>query len=353
MKLKYYTELDGVRTIAAFMVMFLHYFNGHPLSGNIIFATFQRLIPFGQGGVTLFFVLSGFLITRILLSAKEKKYYFRNFYVRRILRIFPLYFLFLFIFYLTFSYFHNSATPVFSKQLWYWLYVQNISDTFKLGAVGPSHFWSLAIEEQFYLFWPLVILITPNKRLFQIIMLIILGSNIIRVIMVNNDYEVFYFTLTRMDELALGSLIAAFEFKNIDFLRRKRVYLVGSILFLSLMVSLKLLFPEYGTKWIQIVKYPLMSLFSFMFILYVMSVSERSILKRFMNTKILRHLGKISYGLYVYHPISFMLIDRLYDGQSFIANFVLSFGMAITISHFSYILFENQFLKLKSRFTLE
>ena len=115
MKLKHFKELDGVRAIAALMVMFFHFFQNLDTQ-NVILISVKKYAIFGQTGVSLFFVLSGFLITRILLNTKHSESYFKNFYIRRALRIFPLYYLFLIIFYFLIPFFENSAIISFNQQ---------------------------------------------------------------------------------------------------------------------------------------------------------------------------------------------------------------------------------------------
>ncbi len=165
MKIKYYKELDGVRGIAALMIMTFHFFQ--PIIPNTTTLIYiNKFIKFGQTGVSLFFVLSGFLITRILLSTKEKSGYFLTFYIRRALRIFPLYYGFLIIYYFLINpYLYNASNLSFSTQFYYWFYLQNIADTFGWAANGPFHFWSLAVEEHFYLFWPLLVYYLNDKKI--------------------------------------------------------------------------------------------------------------------------------------------------------------------------------------------
>src|SRR5688572_7114217 len=148
--------LDGLRGIAVLIVLGFHIFPNH--------------VKFGWAGVDLFFVLSGFLITGILLESKGTPNYYRNYLAKRTLRIFPLYYFFLIVFFIVFPLVGYSDSIynydyLSSTQSWYWLYIQNWRIFFDPHYPGEdiiSHFWSLAIEEQFYIFWPLVIYLIPR-----------------------------------------------------------------------------------------------------------------------------------------------------------------------------------------------
>ena len=159
--------LDGLRGIAIILVMLHHFTYYRPTSG--IDALIGSVLFFGWTGVDLFFVLSGFLITGILLDTRGSERYFTSFYARRTLRIFPLYYLVLFLAFVVLPKF-PAVHPVLAGQAdvppqWpYWLYLTN----FSIADRGWVHgwvdvAWSLAIEEQFYLVWPLVIWLCPPR----------------------------------------------------------------------------------------------------------------------------------------------------------------------------------------------
>ena len=171
--------LDGLRGFAILLVIFIHFGAGVDLP-----VFFHRLAYMGWTGVDLFFVLSGFLITRILLTSKNSRHYFKNFYLRRMLRIFPLYYAALVcgIWLIPAILPETIVQPYLgqsqSHQGWLWSYSVNIARTFMpIVSFGMfSHFWSLAIEEQFYIIWPSVVKWLEPKRLFYVCLSIIAVS---------------------------------------------------------------------------------------------------------------------------------------------------------------------------------
>ena len=169
--------LDGLRGIAIAAVMVFHFTLYGPYSNALMrglpaIGPALHLAMAGWGGVDLFFVLSGYLITAILLRTKAAPGYFRRFYARRVLRIFPLYYLFLAVGIALSSRLPPAWSAEGSWQLWLWTYLTN----FKIGSAGWSsvprayeHFWSLAVEEQFYLLWPLLVFKLDERRLARLL----------------------------------------------------------------------------------------------------------------------------------------------------------------------------------------
>jgi peptidoglycan/LPS O-acetylase OafA/YrhL len=346
MKTSYYKELDGVRAIAALMVMFFHFFQMSNTANYFI----AKLAIFGQTGVSLFFVLSGFLITRILFKTKGSPNFFSNFYVRRALRIFPLYYLFLFIYYFVVPFIIKAPITPFGSQIYYWIYLQNFADTFKWKTEGPEHFWSLAVEEHFYLFWPLMIYFFNKQRIVIAIFLIIIIAFIVRIILVKYNFGVFYFTFSRIDELAVGALLAVLELNGKLVQKNATKFLLSFCGIMIPTLCIWIFFTGEGNNLIQITKFILLSFSYFSLIGFIITATKENWLKKILITKGLTYTGKISYGLYVYHPLCFYLFNLFFKTKFTPVNFVLSFSFAYLTATVSYYFFEAKFLRIKDYF---
>ena len=342
--------LDGLRGIAVLMVMAFHFIQGNPLSGNQILYWLTKASAFGQTGVDLFFVLSGFLITRILLTAKEDKHYFKNFYIRRFLRILPLYYLFLVITYILLPFLKLSTWVPFQQQFWFWLHIQNIPATFpSLENHGPSHFWSLAVEEHFYLIWPFLVYCLSPRKLMWASLAIILIAILSRFLLISLDIGIFYFTLCRMDELAIGAILAILEIRN-SLLSSKKIFSwVASFLLVFLSISWPLLSGQ-SSIYIGLFKFTAIAVFYFCIIGFLLSLESDRHLLRFMKSEFLVYTGRISYGMYVVHPLCFYMIAQLEFFSGIWAEISASFGLTYLVSTLSYKYYEKPFLALKKYF---
>ena len=350
MGIKYLRPLDGVRGIAILLVMFGHFFMRFDSRHAVLHFILKKISILGQLGVALFFVLSGFLITRILLYAKAKPHYFKNFYARRVLRIFPLYYLFLVIFYfLQPIIFHQSFIP-FHKQIFYWVYLQNFAITFGWDAVGPIHYWSLAVEEHFYLMWPFLVYVLDDKKLFWAIVSIGVFAIILRIIMTTHGYEVYYFTFTRMDALAIGSLLAIVEKNFLDVIKARHFF-ISFILFSIPSFALWFYFGGKSNLVLQNIKYTLFSIIFFTFLGLSLTLSQSHWLNRLLSNPVLVYTGKISYGLYVYHLFAYKLSETFLPIEQVLLKLVADFTIAYLIATVSYYFYEKNFLKLKKFFT--
>lgn len=349
MKLQHFKELDGIRAIAALMVMFFHFF--WKIETNIpVLILIKKLSFIGQTGVSLFFVLSGFLITRILLNSKNTKGFFLNFYVRRALRIFPLYYLFLILFYFILPLIDKSDLIPFGQQIYFWVYLQNFAMTFNWNWNGPQHFWSLAVEEHFYLFWPFLIFYLDKNKIRLAIYLIIIIAFILRLVFVLNKIDVFVFTFTRMDELAIGALLAIWELNGKLESGQSRKYLIIFVFAFIPTIALWILTSGSGFEIIQIIKYVLLAVCYFCFIGFAITIKDNHWLKKALKFNFLSYTGKISYGLYVYHPICFLLVNKYGKIDSIILSLILSFACCYMVASLSYYFFESKFLIFKNKF---
>ncbi|HYD20078.1 MAG TPA: acyltransferase [Flavipsychrobacter sp.] len=349
MKLRHYKELDGVRGLAALMVIFFHFFRDLCPPGTVP-PLIQKFSAFGWTGVSLFFVLSGFLITRILINNKGTASYFLNFYGRRTLRIFPLYYLALVIVYFILPAIENTPVPDAGLQKWYWLYLQNFATTFKWPTEGPEHFWSLAIEEHFYLFWPLLVFLLNRKKLKIAIPLFFAATIITRALFLQNGLDVSRFTFTRLDELTLGALLAVWEVEGRLVTTTAKKFLLLFALSIIPVVGLWVFTTGQGLDLIQLSKFTLLALCYFGLIGYLVSEKEGHFIKRIFSTRPFTYAGKISYGLYVYHPICFALTGKYLPVDSVFLSLLVNCTLVFLVAGASYHFFEARFLKLKKRF---
>ena len=361
--------LDGLRGVAFLMVFFFH------IHWN----------QWGWPGVQLFFVLSGFLITGILLDMKESlpaKPYFIKFYGRRILRIFPLYYFYLLAMWILTAWalssgFEPAPMQVFQKEMPFALtYVYDFY--FALDRYVPSyfltHFWTLAVEEQFYLVWPLFILLTPRKHLQKAFWGVIVLAPLLRLLTLalhgmeafsflrdNVALVVYSLPFTHLDAFALGALLTVVRVP-----KAKGIFLV-SLLLMPLLglatdylatgqwkdVSLASLgFPitmPYGNKFIW--GY---SLVNGLCAVLLYGVMQHGWAVRLLEWRPLRHLGKISYGMYVYHLAIVWLMAVVFDltiTEPFPPIFAfVTFALVWIVSALSFHLMEKPIMDLKDRF---
>lgn len=202
-------ELDSFRAIAVLMVLLSHCVYGWPIPPESI-SWIPRLplvfLSHGWLGVDLFFILSGFLITGLLIDARQQSGYFRNFYARRVLRIVPLYFVCILFMYWA----YRGYASYFGLSL---LFLANFSTYFGVAVPhGPGVFWSLAVEEHFYLIWPLLIRYLSRRVLLWLSLSIVVASPVLRGLGVfagmDVEGEVYVYSVFRFDGLALGALLA-------------------------------------------------------------------------------------------------------------------------------------------------
>lgn len=348
-KLKHYNELDGIRAVAVIMVMFYHFFKDVIVQHDILLLI-QKLSLFGKTGVSLFFVLSGFLITRILVNTKQNDSYFKSFYIKRILRIFPLYYFFLVVYYFVVPYFLNHSFAGFSQQIWYWTFMQNFALTFDWNSVGPIHYWSLSVEEHFYLFWPLVIYYCSVKNIKWAILSLCAISFLARFLLIENHIEESLFTFARFDELAVGSFLAILELQNKLVNQNLRKFVSVFVIFLIPLIYISSNNGNYSLLE-SCARYLVLAMVYGSFIAITIVIEPENFLKKALDNTALKSIGKISFGLYVYHPICFDVVINYFKITNLAFTFVLSFGLAYLVSILSYHLLEKQFLKLKTQFS--
>ena len=355
---KHYPALDGIRGLAILLVVFFHNFG------------FLKYFGFGWLGVDLFFVLSGYLITDILIRTVGNKYYLRNFYLKRILRIFPLYYLVVSITIFILPQFRglwDNLQFYVENQWWVWFYLQNWLYVFKEPEQTNFllHFWSLAVEEQYYLLWPWVILLLRKpSRLITTTVLILFGVIITRIILWINQVEgLEYFglyTFTRVDGLCIGSLLALIMYIDRDWLRKYTAFIVSIVAGLNFLFYFLNRASYFSFPFFPFIGYTTFAIV-FAVLVYEAVQGKTKLINLIFINPILSFFGKISYGFYVFHwPVYValnswfrnLLYSRL-DLQSSIVELLVSIlatVLGLVISIFSYYFFERRFLKLKSHF---
>jgi peptidoglycan/LPS O-acetylase OafA/YrhL len=305
-------ELDGLRGVAILMVLVWHYFVClvRPDPGTFL-AHLKRALHFCWSGVDLFFVLSGFLIMGILIDNRESPHYFKVFYIRRMCRIFPLYFAVVFSFVLVgmTSIGHSrSFESLFSGPVPLWSYLtftQNIVMGMKggYGAEWLSVTWSLAIEEQFYLFLPFMVYSVTRKRLVIVLLTVLLTAPLLRA--ASQGLYAFINLPWRADSLLTGAFLALLVRSN-EFMRLARDNR-GAVRALFMVMLAGILVMMY--------RGPAFGVFNHLWLAGVYAVSillvllkEDQWLSRVARTRSLRRLGVISYGVYMLHvPVSGLL----------------------------------------------
>ncbi|MFN3314030.1 MAG: acyltransferase family protein [Hyphomonas sp.] len=349
--------LDGIRGLGILLVLVYHY---GASAGVFGFSNpLITLSALGWSGVDLFFVLSGFLITGILYDSKGKEKYFRNFYARRTLRIFPLYYAAAFAVILLDAVWRHDLLGG-ANPLWIVFYVGNFQMALEGGGSILDHFWSLAIEEQFYLIWPMVVLALSRKRLMMVAAAMIIVAPLIRAALVMNDapsLAVYVLTPARMDSLAMGALIALAIRgpKGIEALIpwAWAAGLTALASFLTI-VGVRHTFSSGDPV---ILTAGLSLLLTFYGSMLILSLTFRP-LTRLMELPVMRWFGKYSYGLYVFHPIVNMILlhspltDQFGEMNAVKALMllILAFTVSVVLAILSFRFFESPLLRLKSRF---
>lgn len=333
--------------MAALMVMVFHFVGHHGEP-----ARFVQASVIGQTGVDLFFVLSGFLITRILLLSRESPHFFSAFYARRALRIFPLYYAFLVVYFFLLPVLFKESIPPFSTQTWSWFYLQNIPATFvNFTSSGPSHFWSLAVEEHFYFVWPLMVFLLSRRQFKCLLLATLLIPPLLRLAFISHGIGVFYFTLTRMDSIGYGAVLAVL-FTEEAFRKRGVILLLRFMLVGLPLVLLPAFARLSGSQhtWLEVTKLSLIPAFYFSLIGFCIMDPASKWLSRLFSIPLLRWLGRISYGLYVFHPTCADLVQRWLKPSSALVYLTACFSSTILVAYLSFRYFESPLTKLKERF---
>jgi len=355
--MKHIKPLDSLRAVAVFLVILSHWLPARH---------FINKVPNGAIGVDIFFVLSGFLITRILFESRLKAEQlsiskitaFKNFFFRRALRIFPIYYLTIF----TLFIFHEwTGTNIKSAFIYFVTYTSNFY-FFQLQAWDGmiSHFWSLAVEEQFYLFWPWIILFLNKKYLPQVILFFI-AIGICSQYLLHEMELGDIFTTSCFDAFGFGALLSWLTI----FKPQALMLFYKIIRWLALACFIVFMIGVFQQQWIYIPLRTLVSVIALWMITYIvyMDKEQRPLQLSFiLNNKLLLFIGKISYGVYLYHRIlpslTTEVLNRYINNHLPLASkhiiyvlFMENFILLILLAWLSWNIIEAPLLKLKKYFT--
>lgn len=347
----YLSGLNGLRAIAALSVILAH------LSEQLVEKGFFKRNYFGHFGgysVTIFFTLSGFLITYLLLKELEiqSKVDVKKFYIRRVLRIWPLYFFYIFLVLMVMNF-------KVSNTIWYYVFIiPNIPFAIHLATKAAVtiplliHYWSLGVEEQFYAFWPwLIKFSTKIKRTIIIFCVAYFGLKISLSILHAPIVWQSILLHTRFCCLGIGGVGACLYFENnkiVAFMKKRIVeFLAWLLVMLFLMNQIRVF---------SIVNNEIISILVVVLIMNQID-NEKPLIS--LENKVFDYLGKISFGLYIYNPLVIYLLSIGFLQLDIKLNYilktclivVLNFSVIIFVSHISYYYFEKRFLKLKSNYT--
>ena len=361
----YFPALDGLRAMAFLMVFGQHYLH----------------LPWGWSGVDIFFVLSGFLITGVLYDSRERPHRVRDFYIRRTLRIFPLYYGVLLLLLLTYPILRWDWSwkwllwPAYLGNFCHGLHpmsipapLQKLSDflpqsrSFSSVQLYLGHFWSLCVEEQFYLFWPWVVFrVRDRKKLMSICLFFCVACPLMRAIgshtipqYILDRGALYRWTPFRIDALLLGGWVSLVLRGAAADRLRKAVRVVGGTLFVAMIAFVachsyaEILHPKWQYTW----GLTLVDLVAACLI--VMALEPGSTIYRVFSLRPLRWIGRISYGAYIFHemlhPIYINIVVHYIANRAILVA-VVGLPMTLLLAWASFRWYETPFIRLKERWT--
>lgn len=363
----YFPSINGVRAIAALLVIF-HHIEQVKAGHDIVSWDVMKL--FGPTGVTLFFVLSGFLITFLLYEERKETQNINvlQFYLRRILRIWPVYFFIIFIS-LLYDLYSNDWSYVHgflgTKLFLYVFFLPNLCFIL-YGASGfPSQLWSVGSEEQFYLIWPHLVkrkMINSSRW----ILIFVAIFNLLRFMLykLDQNYSVLFggvdlYNLSwrflyyfRVDCMAIGALGAYLYYNNKVFKPILEIIYSRNVQLLNMLCIILILFSGINLSIFRD------TVFALLFIIYILNVATNNKSLVNMEFPVFNFLGKISYGLYVYHPLVIMIVVKWFKQESLLGQGSLDMLFTVVVllftigaAYISYHYLESPFLRLKKKYS--
>lgn len=371
----HYPALDGVRGIAIVWVI-AH--NVAVADGawfpNLAGRLFAAGTDAGWVAVTLFFALSGFLITGILLDSRQLPDYYRSFYARRVLRIFPLYYAVLLVAFVLLPLVMSPLPPRLAAdqpdQFWLWAYLSNWTQPRSVASNAFPHFWSLAVEEQFYLLWPLLVRPRSARGVLQLcigVAALSLGIRAGMVAMGASEEALYTFSVSRMDALALGGAAAALlrmPHVRARLMPKAAAVMAAAAAVFVLCVLVLHGLPRDGAR-THTVGYTLLAI-SFALLMLALALADTDRSSSWWSVPWraapLRVLAKYSYAMYVFHKILAEVVGQPLmrsQGDAWLKSLpvnvsyvVVNVLASLVLAMLSYHLFEKRFLQLKPRFAL-
>jgi peptidoglycan/LPS O-acetylase OafA/YrhL len=370
---RHVVELDGLRGIAILLVISFHYFllndSVRARDANPLLQLFQL----GWIGVDVFFVLSGFLITGILLATKGAPRYYLNFMARRVLRIWPLYILtllgLLYILPLVLGSVPSQLESMKAHQLWFWLFGANWLFASQGGfeQTAGGYYWSLAVEEQFYVFWPFVVLLLSNRAIVRTCVLLMGISLLSRLVLLKmgvSGSTLYVVTFARMEALAMGSAIAVISRDASGFDALRRWTGIAAVLGVATVLAVWLIDGGFyfWDKAMAAVGYTAIPLLGACALVRAVKPAPGGVYGRILRTPFLVTSGKYSYALYLFNvPIATVVHQAAFEllpppsspiafGLRFAAFCVIAFAVAWVAAAISWRLIESRILTLKKHF---
>ena len=369
----YFPNLNGIRFIAAFLVVVSHVGQFKPYFGYPDWP-FEFTKILGRLGVLLFFALSGFLITYLLLTEEKnfKTISIKDFYIRRVLRIWPLYFFVVVMALLVLP--HFLVVPGFEKEviytnfgwkaLLYFTFFANMGDAFFTMIPFASQAWSIGTEEQFYLIWPVLMSKIKKNRIalmFSVVVIYVIGFAFLHThysdflarkvdpqLATSETYKFYlqkFWWLFNIDCMAIGGFFAICLHTGNRFLKlflNKWVFyavLIGTICMIGAGI---------------IVPYVHNEVYAFLFGIIILNFAANKEIGISLENKVLHYLGKISYGIYMYHILAVVICIKVLIYFNMVKDWLLiplALGMAVLMAAISYEFFESRFIRRKKKFS--
>jgi peptidoglycan/LPS O-acetylase OafA/YrhL len=368
--------LDGLRGLAILLVMTFHFGWAAPPVGRLgkILAFFMN---FGWTGVDLFFVLSGFLITGILLDSKRGPAYFRSFYAKRALRLFPLYFGVLALTLNVLPHFVSYDTPalrlLLHEQWWLWTYSANVSVALRHGEViwnagwlRLAMLWSLSVEEHFYLVWPLLVFLLPRRSILKLSVALVATAPLLRWAAFGAGvapYTLYCFTAFRADSLAMGGALAVVvrEPELLPWALRHAKWAAAVALGTVAAITARRKFFAHLDPLVDVVGLTAIAVLFGAILLLTVAAPEPSRLRRFLSHPGVTFFGRYSYGAYMLHYPLGPAYDRLFpvagltrlmgsEVAAIVSYWALATAMTFACAFVCFRVYEKPFLDLKKFF---